>query len=395
MTIHSDIMRLFKTFTAKSMTSALAASVLLASCVEDFQPNLPESATHYLVVQGDIVGQSVCTFYFDYTRSLQGGNDDNPRLADVRVVGDDGSDFPCHKADDNPNAYRVTLPELKSDVRYALRFRDAEGNQFETVAELPVESPSIDGLHYYVNNQFSVIVTVDAGQSSYGKNAFLRWECDECWEIRTPYSPDYEYNPEKNQIVPIKVPKHRGWAFNTFSMPEVLRSDSYANCVVKRFPIHSVACTSDRLQTCYRAIVKQYGISKKEHDFIVLRQRMAESMGGLFTPLPSELPSNVRCMNADQRVLGYVGVTTAPAVDTLYVFNKDVIYKSSHNPRILTPDEIAKIGSYGDLYARGYRVAVCEPRSGLVQWAPQWCVDSSHQFWGCTVFEAPEGWPKW
>jgi hypothetical protein len=57
----------------------------------------------------------------------------------------------------------------------------------------------------------------------------------------------------------------------------------------------------------YSGIVHQRAISKAEYEYELAQRQAGSEMGGLFTPLPSALPTNIRCLTSNKHVIGFVG----------------------------------------------------------------------------------------
>ena len=57
----------------------------------------------------------------------------------------------------------------------------------------------------------------------------------------------------------------------------------------------------------YSGLVHQRAISKAEYEYELARRQAGSEMGGLFTPQPSALPSNIHCLTSKKHVIGFVG----------------------------------------------------------------------------------------
>jgi len=57
----------------------------------------------------------------------------------------------------------------------------------------------------------------------------------------------------------------------------------------------------------YSGLVHQRAITKAENQYELARRQASSEMGGLITPLPSALPTNIRCHTSNKRVIGFVG----------------------------------------------------------------------------------------
>ena len=57
----------------------------------------------------------------------------------------------------------------------------------------------------------------------------------------------------------------------------------------------------------YSGLIHQRAISKAEYEYELARRQAGSEMGGLFTPQPSALPTNIRCLTSGKHVIGFVG----------------------------------------------------------------------------------------
>lgn len=70
-------------------------ALLLGSCIEEFNAQLPEGEDNILVVDGSIIGDSLCTFYLSRSVAVGEGNAFKGEMsASVKVLGSDGTEWP-------------------------------------------------------------------------------------------------------------------------------------------------------------------------------------------------------------------------------------------------------------------------------------------------------------
>ena len=96
-------------------------------------------------------------------------------------------------------------------------------------------------------------------------------------------------------------------------------------------------------------------------------------MGGLFTPQPSELPTNITCSDPSVKVIGYVGVSKNVALSRFYINTTKVncIYNINNYERCEAhPMSYYEANSYDVMYNWGYRLV-----GSSKLWARGSCVD--------------------
>ena len=123
-----------------------------------------------------------------------------------------------------------------------------------------------------------------------------------------------------------------------------------------------------------------------EYEYYQVRAKLNNEMGGLFTPQPSELPTNITCSNPTRKVIGYVGCNMGVAHAQLYIPEEEVVYIDSYSC------DIGKdpAGSYLDKYAAGFQVSDKTEQS--VEWAKIGCVDV--RSWQANPTGRPSWWPN-
>jgi hypothetical protein len=73
----------------------------------------------------------------------------------------------------------------------------------------------------------------------------------------------------------------------------------------------------------YSGLVHQRAISKAEYEYELAKRQADSEMGGLFTPQPSALPTNIRCLTSHKRVIGFVGCSLNTSEHRFFLDAKD------------------------------------------------------------------------
>jgi hypothetical protein len=165
--------------------------------------------------------------------------------------------------------------------------------------------PPIDSLYYEkekITDYGNLLVNQEGCQiflntKDPGKKCnYYRWEYDETWEIRIPYS----------------VPNYICWINSKSDQINIKSTVNLNESVVQRYPLNFVSNQTDRLKYKYSMLVKQYSLSEIEYNYWDKLQTMSEQVGGLYDILPSSVPSNVFCSNyPDEKVLGFFSVSAS------------------------------------------------------------------------------------
>jgi hypothetical protein len=138
-----------------------------------------------------------------------------------------------------------------------------------------------------------------------GKCNYFRWEYDETWEIRIPYS----------------VPNYICWVSSKSDQINIKSTANLNESSVQKYPLNFVSNQTDRLKYKYSMLVKQYSINESEYNYWDKLQTISEQVGSLYDRIPSSVPSNVFCTNdSNEKVLGFFSVS---ASTSKRVFVKD------------------------------------------------------------------------
>lgn len=393
----------------------LASLIALGSCVDDYNVDIPSEDTHRLVVDGNIRSNALCNFYLMYTVPLDQANQssyygmtivtvDN---ATISVHGEDGTVYEGRRMGSN---YQVQVGLLAPNVKYWLRIQTPEGT-FESAHELPIVSPPISDITFQqADEQSPVQIYVKTASPDPAESIYLQWTYDEMWEIYTPYTATYEYSPytqgnpsdgEDGEQLPPGIRRlkpeeytNHGWVSNYSSSENFHSSESFANNVITAL-LHRITPDDNRLQTLYRITVHQRAISKAEYEYIKLRNQQSHGMSGLFTPLPSELPSNIHCVDGNAKAIGYVGISGDTSSKQLYIPRNQIHYIKPYRQESYTDAEMTEMGlsKYDSRLNAGFRLMYFDDQTHESRWAPSWCVDVRDYYWGRSSLARPDSWP--
>ena len=372
----------------------LLACLLAVSCIEEFNARLSDKDENLLVVSGSIRSDDQCTFYLSRTRGLNDTNYSSDLMEDnarVSVFGDDGQRFDGRLID--RGAYRVYVGTLSPNHNYWLHIVTADGLIFTSTPQMPLYADSIDALTFEQREDDWRVEVQLSSPAPEGEVKYYRWDFDEYWEVITPYKADFEFNPLTLQIDSARPPKNHGWAHSTSREAVMCSTADYVEGRIFRKTLYTMEHTDDRIARLYFTRVKQRSISREEYEYEMFRRKLSNEMGGLFTPMPAELPTNLHCENGQTRVIGFVGVSGKPSQAEMFIKNSEVYHRSTRISRDLTPEEIEG-WSFPALYRFNYRIHQYEQMIGeaSITWTYRWCVDCTDPVWGASL-ECPPFWP--
>ena len=290
------------------MILCLMLGVTLSGCIEEFEADIPEEDSGLLVVEGTICSGKMNSFILSRTQPVNSSY--TPRMvvgAKVSVRGSDGSEYRAEEAD---GYYACKIESLHPDVEYCLHI-ETGGEVYESEPQKPLRTENIAevrGVQDTPESDIDVLVTPDAPYEPDHAN-YYSWTYDETWEVHSDYTTTVFYDIELMTAVikPNQFP-WRGWKDATSSTIMVGASASYEGQNIRNLKLYDIGHHLDeRMYHRYTSLVHQRAITKAEYEYELARRQAGLEMGGLFTPQPSALPTNIRCLTSDRHVIGFVG----------------------------------------------------------------------------------------
>ena len=278
-----------------------------SGCIEEYEADIPSEDTDLLVVEGAICSSQLNKFILSRTQPINSSN--SPQMvtgASVSVRGSDGSNYVAQEAD---GYYTCWIDALNPNVDYYLHI-ETDGEVYESDPQKPLRTESIAEVNVVQEtpeSHIEVLVTPDAPFDP-DKANYYSWTYDETWEVHPDYTSYIYFDTKKMAPVfdPHQFPE-RGWKDATGSTILVSSSLNYEGYHIRKFKLYDIDRSNERMYYKYSGQVHQRAISKAEYEYELARRQAGSEMGGLFTPLPSALPSNIHSLTSDKRVIGYVG----------------------------------------------------------------------------------------
>ena len=279
----------------------------LMGCVEEYEADISADDSNLLVVEGTICSGEWNKFYLSRTQSINSSY--TPQMvmgASVVVHGSDGSEYKTEAIDDY---YTCWIDHLSPDVEYYLRI-EYDGEVYESEPQKPLRTEkiaSVIGVQNDPQNSIDVLVTPAAPFES-DKVTYYSWSYNETWEVHPQYTTYVYFDIEKMMKVDtIGMFPERGWKNAIGTKILVGASNDYDNQHIQKLKLYDIGRGNERLFYRYSGLVTQRAISKAEYEYELARRQASSEMGGLFTPLPSALPTNIHCLTSHKLVIGFIG----------------------------------------------------------------------------------------
>ena len=282
--------------------------VTLSGCIEEFEADIPEEDSNLLVVEGTICSGKTNTFFLSRTQPVNSSYTPQTVVgAKVSVRGSDGSEY---RAEEAGGYYACWIESLNPDAEYSLHI-ETDGEVYESEPQKPLRTENIAEVHGVQDSPDSdidILITPDAPFES-GHANYYSWTYDETWEVQSDYTTSVFYDIELMDAVikPNQFP-WRGWKDAASSAIMVGGSANYEGQHIRNLKLYDIGHHLDeRMYHRYTSLVHQRAITKAEYEYELARRQAGLEMGGLFTPQPSALPTNIHCLTSNRHVIGFVG----------------------------------------------------------------------------------------
>ena len=289
----------------------LIIGVTLSGCVEEFEADIPADDSNLLVVEGTICSGKLNTFALSRTQAISASY--IPQMvvgANVSVRGSDGSEY---KTQLTGAYYTCWIEKLNPDVAYYLHI-EADGEVYESEPQKPLRTEKIAdvcGVQNTPESNIDILVTPAAPLNPDEAN-YYSWTYDETWEVHPALTTNIYFDIDKRECAyydddfPNPYPT-RGWMDSQSSLTMIGGSQNYEGQHIQRLKMYEIDQRDERISHRYSGLIHQRAITKAEYEYELARRQASDEMGGLFTPQPSALPTNIHCLSSSKRGIGYVG----------------------------------------------------------------------------------------
>ena len=306
--------------------------------------------------------------------------------AELQVIGSDGTSWQGESI--GLGRYQVEIGTLQPNVEYHLEI-EYDGDVFRSEPQKPLETSGIENVSFQQPDlEGPVSVLLDTPENPNGEKKYYLWYFEEDWEVRAEFASKFLYDPSSNKTITYEYPPvAQGWCHYGLDQIMLGTTEAYADKRVTGKILKTIENSDHRLSVLYSIRIEQRDLSQKEYEYYQERSKQNNEMGGLFTPQPSELPTNITCSNSARKVIGFVGCNMGVSSKHLYISNDEVGYLGKFDCRVGQDPQ----GSNKDKYAAGFQISniTQEGDKVYVEWAMRECVD-------VTMKKAdPKGRPSW
>ncbi|MBI1343073.1 MAG: DUF4249 family protein [Terrimonas sp.] len=283
--------------------------VIISGCREKYEPPLASLANSFLVVEGNIDpvnGQTLIrltrTFKLDASATLVSESN-----AQVRVEGDDNSVYSLNSTGNGFYTGGLNLPTMN---KYRLHIKTVNGKEYLSEFIQPKITPPVDSVGWRQTNE-GVDFYVNAKDPS-NATRYYKWDYEETWEIHSYYNADVIY---ENDSIRYRIPPGENvnvcWKSGVSSNILIANSNRLQEDIISEFPLLRIPKADERLAVRYSILVRQYALEPDAYSFFEIMKKNTEDIGSLFSPQPSELKGNIKCItDPGEYVIGFITLSS-------------------------------------------------------------------------------------
>jgi hypothetical protein len=331
----------------------------LFGCIQKYAPKPNLAYVDALVVEGSLNGgQGQSLIKLSRTGSLSSPTQLPEYGAQVMVQGSDSTRYPLSEISiGNYGAQDLNLDSLKL---YRLLITTSTGDNYVSEFVPVVPNPPIDSVNYRWEADSSVDVWVYT-HNPRNNTRYYQWEFGETWEFHSAFASSLKYdtsNGPNGQVVtldpgivpfgpplPIDTSKFICYQYDS-STQLILGNTAALSTDVIGLPIANIPPGSQKLSVLYSINVQQFGWSQAGYQFLTAMKSNTEALGSFFSPQPTQLASNIRCVNNSNKLaIGFFNISTMRQM-RIFISNSELPdwrYGTDCTTQLITndPDSIA------------------------------------------------------
>jgi hypothetical protein len=345
----------------------------LVSCVREFLPEVDEYR-NLMVVEG-LITDELKQHYVTLSRSAAVGQiGEGAPVSAATVIVTDNMQNQYFFNEQEPGYYTTDSMRFQPGSIYSLRVITGDDSYVSTPMELRATHP--------IDTVFSELQSLPVQGSNLMKlgyqvyfnsydptnsTKFYRWEYFETWETKYP----------RNFLLPWVV-NNNCWVEDRSYRIYLENTTPKQEAIFENYPLVFIGTETPRLGVRYSLLLKQYAISEEEYWYWENLRDLNQEVGGLYDPIPSALPGNMKSENhPEMDVLGFFSVSGASS-KRVFIQN-DTIPKPNYYYYCLT-DTVPNLNGISGIGTDIFIVERTDPPTVVYLISPyRACVD-------CTVF---------
>ncbi|UCS91934.1 DUF4249 domain-containing protein [Echinicola marina] len=337
-------------------------------CREVYEPEIDQEELEILVVEGHIeVEEGLSEIKLSYTSPISSGEVfmNSITNADVTIEYQDqaGSMVQIPLWGDQTGRYFFDR-YLNSDGEYRLSIDIPEKGKYLSDWIRPQITPPIDSIGYHQGEDDDLEIYLNTKGNENAQ--YFIWNFEETWIFNTPIISFLKYvklSETKDTILYRTANEMTNECFLSEKSNKVVIGSSaqYQDHSIHRKEIQQIPYGSEKLGRRYSIVIRQRAISKEAYDFFEILRKNSDDIGGVFSPLPSILGSNIHHVsNKERKAIGFITIGTS-IEKRIYIGRHEILNWQVNNPFYtgceFSTDTVAVIDASAS-FNNNYRVPV-------------------------------------
>ncbi|WP_186755625.1 DUF4249 domain-containing protein [Echinicola salinicaeni] len=288
-------------------------------CREVYDPEIEQEDLEILVVEGHIeVDGGVSEIKLSYTSPVSSEetvfNPIPSAAVYIEYQSQSGEIIRLPMQSDFAGTYLLET-QLNPEADYRLSIDIPEKGSYLSDWTKARITPPIDELGFIQKENSDVEIYLNT-QGDETAQYFI-WNFEETWIFNTPIISFLKYvklSANKDTILYRTQNEMTNECFLSDKSKNVIigSSGQFENQLIHQKKIQQIPNGSEKLGRRYSVLVQQRAISKEAYNFYEILRKNADDIGGIFSPLPSILGSNVyHASNPDIKAIGFITVGTS------------------------------------------------------------------------------------
>jgi hypothetical protein len=195
-----------------------------------------------------------------------------------------------------PGTYTAPPFNLDPAHKYRLDIKTSDAKEYVSDYVIVKNSPPIDSVGFQANP--SALQVYVSSHDVTNNTRYYRWDYSETWQFHSFYNSTVQ---KLDHLI------YHCFGNDTSSNILIASTTKLGNDVLYQAPVTTVAPASEKIETKYSVLVKQYALTPEAYAFWENLQKNTQKIGNIFDVLPSQSTTNIHCVtDPGELVVGFV-----------------------------------------------------------------------------------------
>ncbi len=296
-----------------SLLNIVLIIITASSCIEPFEPNIPDGDKTFLVVDGIITDQpGPYTVNITKSTTLNDIGGEDTSISGVTVSIEEENGIIETLVETEPGVYVSNSIQGIIGKRYRLNI-NYQSLQYQSSWEVIESSATIDSVYYQIETKETTAIGseltglqfyIDSQGDTEGVTNY-RYEWEETWEIGVTYVSQDDFL-EGGLILPAKNPVYQCWKYQNSASINLSTTDGLSENIISGHKIGFITGEDERFIKRYTLLIKQFALDETEYLFWKFLKESNEELGSLYDKQPAKVVGNIyNIADPGDIILGY------------------------------------------------------------------------------------------